>query len=254
MAKTMICDSHCHLKHGNVARTEYAPEKIVEIMDEAGIEKSVVFAMSTTSERATDLAHEAAQKFPDRLIPYAYAQPHIADSAILHIERGVRDLGFRGIKMHVGEVSLTDYIIDPVFELASGYGVPCLVDFGGRMDAARRILKSFPTTTIIMAHFGRYLSTDRGMVESQIALAAEHENAVLDTSGVLLPWAVPEAVRKVGSERMVFAVDGPYPYAHTTEVEFATVEIERIRSLPISDADKENIFWNTIARILKIQP
>ncbi|MDP6775292.1 MAG: amidohydrolase family protein [Candidatus Latescibacteria bacterium] len=247
-----ICDSHCHLKHGNVYRTEYDPARIVEIMDEAGIDKSVVFAMSTTSEHATSMAHEAAQRFPDRLIPYAYALPHIADSAIVHIERGVRDLGFRGIKMHVGEVSLTDYIIDPVFELAAGYGVPCLVDFGGRIDAARRILKSFPKTTIIMAHFGRYLCTDRNVVENQIALAVEHENAVLDTSGVLLPWAVPEAVRKVGSDRIVFAVDGPYPYDHTTEVEFATVEIERIRSLPIPEKDKENIFWNTIARILKL--
>ncbi len=251
MAKTMICDSHCHLKHGNVDRTEYAPERIVQIMNEAGIDKSVVFAMSTTSERATELAYEAAQEFPDRLIPYAYALPHIAERAIAHVERAVRELGFRGIKLHVGEVSLTDYIIDPVFELAADAGVPCLIDFGGRIDAARRILGSFPRTTIIMAHFGRYLCTDRNMVESLIALAAEHENAVLDTSGVLLPWAVPEAVRKVGSERMVFAVDGPYPYVHTTEVEFATVEIERIRSLPIPEKDKDNIFWNTIARILR---
>ena len=34
----MICDSHCHLKHGNKERTEYAPETIIQVMDEAGIE------------------------------------------------------------------------------------------------------------------------------------------------------------------------------------------------------------------------
>ncbi len=84
-----------------------------------------------------------------------------------------------------------------------------------------------------------------------IGLAEENENAILDTSGVVLPWVIPEAVRRVGSDRMVFGIDGPHPYP--TPVGYAKGEIDRMRSLPISDEDKHNLFWGTIARLLKLE-
>jgi len=126
----MICDSHCHLRHGNKERTEYTPQAIVDIMDEAGIDKTVVFAMCASSVQAIQMAHEAHMAFPDRLIPYAYALPHISESSLQHVERAISELGFPGIKIHGGEVRLADYIIDPIFDLAASYDVPCLVDFG----------------------------------------------------------------------------------------------------------------------------
>ena len=64
----MICDSHCHLKHGDAEGTEYSPKAIVEMMDAAGIEKAVVFAMSTTTKRSVEMAEDAVREFPDRLI------------------------------------------------------------------------------------------------------------------------------------------------------------------------------------------
>ena len=60
-----------------------------------------------------------------------------------------------------------------------------------------------------------------------------------------------EAVRRVGSDRMVFGIDGPHPYP--TPVGYAVGEINRIRSLPISDGDKHNLFWGTIARLLRLE-
>ena len=247
----MICDSHCHLKHGNRERTEYAPETIVRVMDEAGIDKSVVFAMCVSSAGATEFAHQAAQAFPDRLIPYAYAVPHIAEPAIVHVKHAIADLGFRGIKIHGGETRMVEYIIDPIFELAADLDVPCLIDFGGNFDYADRIVKSFPETTIIIAHLGKYLCVDRDLTDRFIGLAEANENAILDTSGVVLPWVIPEAVRRVGSNRMAFGIDGPHPYP--TPVGYAKGEIDRIRSLPISDEDKHNLFWGTIARLLKLE-
>ena len=150
----MICDSHCHLKHGNREKTEYSAQAIVEVMDEAGIDRTVVFAMSTTSVHAIQLARDAAQAFPDRLIPYAYAIPHIAVSSLELVEEAVRDLGFRGIKVHGGETRLAEHIIDPVFDLAARLDVPCLVDVKGNVAHTRRILRAFPKATIIVAHMG----------------------------------------------------------------------------------------------------
>jgi uncharacterized protein len=246
----MICDSHCHLKHGDLAQTEYTPAQIVDIMDEVGIDKTVVFAMSTTSDRATAMALEALTAFPDRLIPYAYAIPHIERSALREVERAVTDLGFRGIKIHGGETKLVSHIIDPVFELASTLDVPCLVDFVGNVDHTRRILETFPKTQIIIAHLGKYLCTDRNLVDLFIELAENHENAILDISGVVLPWKITEAVSRVGSDRVTFGIDGPHPYP--TQVDFARNELERVRLLGLPESDLDNLFWNTIARLLRL--
>lgn len=246
----MICDSHCHLKHGNKERTEYAPETIVEIMDEAGIDKTVVFAICVDTAEATRFALEAHKKFPDRLIPYAYALPHISKPALPLIEEAVAHHGFKGIKIHGGETRLTEYVIDPVFDLAAKLGVPCLVDFAGRIADARRIAETFPDTAIIVAHFGQYLCTNRELLDSFIQLAEDCENVVLDTSGVVLPWKITEAVRRIGSNRVAFGIDGPHPYPSL--VGYIQEEIQRIQLLPVSETDKQNIFWNTIARLLKL--
>lgn len=40
-----------------------------------GIDKSVVFAMSTTTRCSIEMALEAVRKYPDRLIPFVYALP-----------------------------------------------------------------------------------------------------------------------------------------------------------------------------------
>ena len=246
----MILDSHCHLKHGNKERTEHSPRAIVQVMDGAGIDKSVVFAMCVSSAEATRFAQKAAREFPERLIPYAYAIPHIAVPALAEIERAVTQLGFRGIKIHGGETRMAEYVIDPIFELAASLEVPCLIDYLGNLEHARRIAESFPETTIIVAHFGRYLCTDRNLLDSFIALAEDCGNTILDTSGVVFPWMITEAVRRIGSDRIVFGIDGPHPYP--SPVSYARDEIQKIQALPISDSDKQNILWNTIARILKV--
>ncbi|MSS70461.1 MAG: hypothetical protein EXS64_03125 [Candidatus Latescibacteria bacterium] len=247
----MICDSHCHLKHGNKEMTEYTGREIVEAMDGAGIDKTVVFAICVTSAQATEFALRACREFPDRLIPYAYAIPHISESALSHVERAVRDFGFRGIKVHGGETRLTPYVIDPVFELAARLDVPCLVDFAGNVDYTSRIAETFPKTTIIVAHMGRYLCTDRGLLNRFIEIAEKYENVILDTSGVVIPGKVSEAVHRIGSDRMAWGIDGPYPAPDLAS--FAKEEIDRIRILPISEKDKDNLFWGTISRLLKLE-
>lgn len=246
----MICDSHCHLRHGNKERTEYTPQEIVDIMDQTGIEKTVVFAMCASSSEAIQMAHEAHKAFPDRLIPYAYALPHISESSLQQVEYALSELSFPGIKIHGGEVRLAHYIIDPIFDLAASYNVPCLVDFVGKVEDAQRIARAFPNTTLIVAHFGQYLSTNRDLIDRFIDLATQHPNVILDTSGVVLSWKIIEALKKIGSERITFGIDGPHPYP--TQTAYATDEIEKIKTLPISDKDKQNLFWNTIASLLKL--
>jgi len=246
----MIVDSHVHLKHGDIAKTEYSPEVIVKVMDEVGIDKSIVFAMSTSTSRSIEMALEAHKKFPDRLIPYVYAIPSYEKIVTKEIEEAITELGFKGIKIHAGECTLAEYVIDPVIGLAEKLEVPCLIDCVGRYSDMERIVKKFPETKIIIAHFGKYLCNDETLIEKFIALATIYKNVYLDASGISLVHKIKEAVYKIGSDRIIFGTDGPHE--EPSLVQFAKNEINKIKSLGLSHKDEEAIMGGNIIKLLKI--
>ncbi|MBU0606876.1 MAG: amidohydrolase [Armatimonadetes bacterium] len=245
----MILDSHVHLKHGDAAATEYPAATIIHVMDTVGIDRSVVFAMSTDTRRSIEMAAEAVAQYPDRLIPYAYALPHYERPVIEELAEALR-LGFKGIKLHIGECRLTSYLADPVFRLAGEMGVPCLVDFGGDLGNAERLATDFPDTKLIIAHFGRYLCTDRGVLEAFIALAERRGNVYLDTAGVVLPWFITSAVERLGARRVLFGSDGPYPY--TDEATYLRLAIRQVQMLELSEADETLVLGGAAAELLGV--
>ena len=244
----MIIDSHAHLKHGNADRTEYRPEQIVESLDQAGVDKSVVFGICTKTPRTIELAREAHEAYPDRLIPYAYALPDPERAIIPDLEEALRDYGFKGIKLHCGECTVTDYVADPVLRLAGKYGVPCLIDFLGRHAELERIATDFPDTTVIAAHLGQFLGTNQDLIDKFVGIAESHPNVYLDISGVVLLWKIREAVDRVGPERVLWGSDGPYPKPDLAT--YITTDIAKVRASGISPKDQEAVLGGSIARLL----
>jgi len=244
----MIIDTHVHLKHGDAAATEYTPEEIVAAMDAAGIDRSVVFAMSTTTRRSIEMAAAAADRFPGRLIPYAYALPHAERAIVGELEEAVREKGFRGFKLHAGECRITEYTVGPVFELAGRLGVPCLVDFCGDEGAACRAAETFKETSIIVAHIGKYLCTDDALIDRFIRMAQGHSNVLLDVSGVWHTHKIADAVRRAGAERVLWGTDGPH--AQPSVAEFAIAELEKVRGCGLEDAQLEKVLGANAARLL----
>ena len=244
----MIVDSHAHLKHGDAGHTEYSPEQIIATMDAAGIDRAVVFAICTTPERAIELARAAAERFPARLIPYAYGLPSYSGNVLRLIERAVREFGFKGIKIHAGECTLGEYVSDPIFALAGDLGVPCLVDCIGNCAAMERVATRFPQTRIIVAHLGLYLATDARVINDFIALAERRSNVLLDVSGVVQTWKIREAVQRIGASRIVWGTDGPHPCPDTAT--FARDELAKVRALRLAPADEEAVLGGSIVRLL----
>jgi len=246
----MICDAHVHLKHGDAARTEYSAETIVRTMDAVGIDRAVVFAMSTTTRRSIAMAEQAVAQFPDRLIPYVYALPHYQWSVSEELAEAISRRGFRGIKIHAGECTVADYVIDPVMEVAGHLGVPCLVDFLGRHGAAESLAQRFPATKLIVCHLGAYLSTNEHLLDQFTSLAEQHPNVYLDVSGVALVRRIAEAVRRVGSHRVIWGTDGPHQSPDT--VSFARLSLDTIRGLHLDEAAERDVLGGSIARLLNI--
>lgn len=243
-----IIDSHVHLKHGDVQKTEYGAETIVKTMDEVGIDKSVVFAMSTTSRHSIRMAREAVSKFPDRLIPYVYALPDYERPVIQEIDEAISKLGFRGIKLHIGECTLEKYVASPVLKLAGKRGVPCLIDCGGRHDIIQRMAENFPGTRIIVAHLGKFLCEDETLIDRFIDIAKAHHSIFLDVSGVVRTHKIREAVFQVGSDHVIFGTDGPAEAPD--EVGYARTELDKILALNLNTKDENAVLGKTIANLL----
>ena len=244
----MIWDSHVHLKHGDKARTEYSTETIVSTMDAVGIEKSVVFAICTTTRSSIEMAERAVRQFPDRLTPYAYALPSYERPVYGELEQALSERGFRGIKLHAGECSLAEYVSDPVFELASRYQVPCLVDLRGDYPTAERLASAFPRTSIIIAHLGQYLCPDDSLIDRFIGLAQNLDNVLLDASGVVKQLKIKEAIERVGANRVIWGTDGPQQSPDT--VAFARSELDRIRALGLDREAQEQVLGGSLAALL----
>jgi hypothetical protein len=244
----MIIDSHSHLKHGDEAHTEYQAETIVRVMDAAGIDKSVVFAMSTTTRRSIAFAEAAVREFPDRLIPYAYALPCFTRAAAEELEEAIGERGFRGIKIHAGECSMAEYVIDPVLEVAARHDVPCVIDCAGRFGEMADMCRRAPQTKLIIAHLGRYLCQDAGLIDRFIGLAEQYPKAYLDTSGVVLPEKIAEAAARVGSAKVIWGIDGPHP--NPTLEGYARAELEKVRALKLAPEVEADILGGSIARLV----
>jgi len=248
--KPGIIDCHVHLKHGDATRTEWSADAIVEIMDGAGIDRAVVFAMSTTTARSIEMAKAAVEKHRRRLIPFLYALPSYERPVLKEIETAISDGGFRGIKIHAGECTLAEYIVDPVLRLAGSFPVPCLIDCAGNSTVAARMAEAFPHTPLLYAHMGRYFSTDPGLIEQFIRVAEKFENVYLDLSAVALVYKIEEAAKRLGARRLVWGTDGPYK--NPDAISYARNELEKVRQLKLSDADTELILGGNVARLLNL--
>jgi hypothetical protein len=246
----MIIDAHCHLKHGDAEGTEFPADDVVRAMDATGVHKSVVFAMSTTTRHSVELADQAVGQFPDRLIPYVYALPSYERPVAPELEEAISERGFRGIKIHLGECTLAEYVIDPVMELAGQLGAPCLVDLKGQAGVAESLASRFPQTTLLIAHMGQYLCTDPQLIDRFIDIAERHSNVWLDVSGVATLWKIKEAAVRLGSKRLIWGTDGPVRAPDIAS--FVQTEMDKVRMLKLGREAEQDILGGSLASLLSL--
>jgi uncharacterized protein len=114
---------------------------------------------------------------------------------------------------------------------------------------AKRLAETFPENHVIFAHMGAYGTKNPKIIDGFIQLAEDHERVLLDLSGVVLNDKIAEAARRIGARKLVWGTDGPY--AHPDLVTYASQELEKIRRLPISQEEKNQILGGNIAKLIQ---
>lgn len=186
-------------------------------------------AETTTGVEAypNDELAAACKKHPDVFVGFAGIDPWKGKAAIAELERSVRQLGLRGMKLHPGrqEFYPNDRRFAPLFETAAGLGIPVLFHTGmmaagagtpggrgQRLDYTRPIYidhlaADFPNLTIIAAHPSWPWS------EEGLAVARHKRNVYLDLSGYSPKYIPPQYIQFANTllqDQMLFGSDYPF--------------------------------------------
>lgn len=239
----MIIDAHVHIKGGDYARREFDAETTLTCARKAGIDYSCVFSICLPSYDSNELTRHTVQGH-DRLIPFAHVLPEEGIQARIELERAVEQLGFRGLKLHCGEVrgEVTPELFIPYLQQAAAYRLPIIFDCIDRPAVAEACAKAVPQAYLVMAHLGS--SSDQFMVDRFLGIAYAHDNVWLDTGYCFSPWKIADALRLLGPSKLIFGSDAGGAYYPPA------IEMAKLRAYVHEPQALESILCGNIAAML----
>ncbi len=242
----MILDFHAHLGKGDTPpagplQFGLFPDQVLRNMDEAGVDRTVVFPVTYKDYRQAN--REIAgyvTDHPDRLIGFGRVRD--TDDGPEIVTEAVESLGLKGFKIHHGcdKIDPQSPNLWRVLRRIEELKVPVIFDaFAHNVPKVLPVAEAL-ASPVVIGHMGGLWNTEE--MDRCIACAERRPNAFLETSSVLLFGKIEEAVRRIGSERILFGTDGPpiHPLP----------EITKIRILHVSERDKANILGLNAARLL----
>jgi predicted TIM-barrel fold metal-dependent hydrolase len=241
----VIFDFHTHVDETPGFGWIDPPEKIVALIDEAGIDGAAIMTYTDLPglyPSALEYITEAAQRFPGRLVPFVRLNPNYTDEIPALLDRAVA-LGVRGVKLHPttslahpsGEATVT------LLRRCAELGWPALFHSGDDPYTTPLEIglaaEAVPDCNIVLGHMGGYFHT-----EDAIAAAEACPNLYLDTSAMPYPAMIARAVERIGSGRVIFASDGPGCNPR--------LDLAKVRSVGLSQTDEAAILGENAARLL----
>jgi predicted TIM-barrel fold metal-dependent hydrolase len=228
-------------------------EDCLKNMDECGIDKRILlgvhyylphFPEAGWSHHRNEYVAEAQEKYPDRFIGFASADPRGGVQTVVEIDRAINELGLKGIgeftPAYAG-VALDDEMLDPIYrkceELSRERGIPLEIHTGCTyhpwtypdiQDPALlwRVLEKFPDLKIKVSHSGW-----GGTWGHCVHLAAKWPNVYLDFTflrSTYAPFQIMEFLQQAKwagiLDRCLWGTD--YPFVNAKD------ELEMYRTFP----------------------
>ena len=232
---------------------------LLKQMDEAGVEKSVLYAVEAPIVYASnEYVAELCSQHPDRLIGFASVDPKKTD-ALQVLDKAVNQLGLRGLKFHppLQDFFPNDEEVFPVYEWAQKHGLPVVFHVGStpfgalcRLSQANPLLLdevavAFPNLKIILTHLGTLWQHEAFMV------VEKNENVYIDTAAYLYEIESllnMDLVHRLGEDKIIFGTDYPMPFAG--KVHQMADFVSCIKKLPLEKDVIRKIFSDNFSAIL----
>ena len=267
---TRIFDSHCHIYPVKIAQKaiesvdhfygglpgcphDGTAETLLACGTAEGISHFIVHSVATRPEQVLSINRfisESVERAKGAFTGLGAIHPD-ADCLREDFEQ-LTALGLKGVKIHPDFQRFEADSIKAfrLYELAEACGLPILIHTGDhRYDYSNpermvRVLRAFPGLRFIGAHLGGWSVWDRAE-----ALLPAYPNFWVDTSSSF-HWLGPERtlriIRAFGADRVLFGTDYPM-WPQKPEIDF-------LRSLPLTEEEKEQILWKNAAALYPENP
>lgn len=239
---------------GIMPYTDGTVNGLLEIMNNSGVDKSVVLPIATKPSQQRIVNSWAKEIMSDKIYAFGSVHPD-AEDALEELDR-IKESGLYGVKLHPDyqQFYVDDKKAFPIYRKCSDIGLTIVFHAGfdplspyeihGTAKAFACIHEEFPNLTMVLAHLGgmyRWEQTER-------MIAGTEGNVYLDVSciaGEIGTDILKRIVEKHGADRILFASDCPWDNPAN--------EIKMINALNISQDDKEKIFYKNAAGLLGIK-
>jgi predicted TIM-barrel fold metal-dependent hydrolase len=244
----LIVDFHTHVDESGVFGWLDPPEKIIGLIDTAGIDCAVIMTYTDLPDfnpGALEYIVSSAERYPGRLLPFVRLNPAY-DGALALLDRA-QSSGVRGVKLHpvTSKVHPADPRSVALLRRCGELGVPVLFHCGDEpytTPAAIALAAEQATDcAIVLGHMGGYFH-----VREALRAADTHPNLFLETSAMPFPHAIVEAVETVGADRVIFGSDGPGCNPK--------LELAKVRGLCLAPPTEALVLGGNAQRLLGIDP
>jgi len=223
----MVIDAHNHLGGPDKGDgRSQSPEEILAVMDEAGIDRAVVFPFDEAEpgvsfSRCNDYIASASAGYPDRLIGFCRLDPNAGHNAVSELERCIGALGLRGVKLHPSSQNFTldNPVLAEILDAAQELRVPVVFDTGKKMSppsGVAALAASRPRLAVIMAHMNLF--------DESVEAARNNPNVFLGTTGYFNIKRLGLAIRELGAKKIIAGSDSPYIKMQSEISKFDKVE------------------------------
>lgn len=262
-----IIDSHCHVYPQAIAAKavkgvsdfydgvgdfcDGLASTVREQWKKKGVDHAIIFSVATRRPQVESINNFIANTVKESdgfFTGLGAAHQDVEDMGSL--VDSMISLGLRGVKMHPDTqmCAIDDPRLLPLYEACAGKLVVYLHTGDKRYDYSnpnrfKRVLKMFPKTTFVGAHFGGWSIWEEATRELH-----GFDNLYVDSSSTF-HWVehikVKDFIRAYGSDRVMFGSDFPM-----WDVEH---EIRYMMELGLSDEEYENVFHRTAEKLFSIQ-
>jgi len=232
------------------------PGALVSLLKGNGVDYAVILAELspiTTGITSNEFVSDFCRGHKE-LIPFASVNPFLNTHVAEELERCVKELGMKGIKLYptYQQVYPNNRILYPLYAKAQELKLPVMVHTGSSLFRGSRmkygdpvllddVAVDFPELTLIQAHSGRGF-----WYEAAFFLAQLHPHVHMEISGLppqnLLKY-FPDLEKN--ADKIVFGSDWP-------GVPGIATNIETIRGLHLREESKRKILGENAAKILGI--
>ena len=249
----MIIDCHTHWGIVWEDRNGTDPASWLQALDSSGIDMAILMAHRSLEDpgevvAGNDHLRQVCDRSDGRLLPVATVFPGHGEKAVEELERCLRDLDMRGLKLHpwLQGTSTAGPVMDMLAETCSRYNVPMIFHDGTPVYSMPSqiggLAMRFPETVFVLGHSGLL-----DLWRSAIRSGELCENIWFTLCGPHLA-AIQAIIDRIDNNRILWGSD--YGFGTSNAIPY---RLQLLDSVRMTDETKRRIMYENALRLFGIE-